>query len=326
MIDLDTIAKTARKAIQIGFDRSVANTLARMTRAEVLRLLELNDVYTLIQEFAITADDLAPLQDAVEESYHAAASAYTAKGIPARYRLIPFNRRHLRAEQAIKEEGGRLIADITADSRAAIQQAVMRGLRQGSSPARLATDLAGVYDRAAQVRRGGIIGLSRVQEGWAAAAADELAMGNPRYLRRVLRDRRYDPLVKKALAEGRPLRTDEIMRLTQRYRDKLVRSRAETIARTETHTVLNMGRFEKIAQTAERAGVGLDKITVKWQAARDGRVRDTHGHLRGKTAQYGQPFSSGGHRLRYPGDRSLGAPASEIVNCRCNLTFEVDLS
>lgn len=326
MTVFESLDRTAHRMLVEAYLASVGKTLSRISKIEVTRLLESYDLQTIIEQFSIGPDDLIPLQDAVEDAFHLAGTTYIVSDLPARFKQIAFDRRHLRAEQAIKQEGGRLIADISADSRASIQQAVMRGLRQGSSSSRVAQDIAGTFNRATQTRQGGIIGLSNVQRQWADSAAEELASLNPNYLTRKLRDKRYDPLFKKALREGRPLRTDEIMKLTQRYRDKLLRYRAETIARTETHTALNMGRYEKVMQTAERAGLDASAVTAIWRASNDARTRDTHGAMRGQRRTAGQPFRTGdGYALRYPGDRSLGAPAAEIINCRCSLTFKVDL-
>lgn len=327
MTVFESLDRTAHRALVEAYLASVGKALQRMTKIEVQRLLASYDIQTLIEQFSISPDDLIPLQDAVEDAFYLAGTTYAVPGMPVRFRQIAFDRRHFRAEQAIKEEGGRLIADITADSRQAIQQAVSRSLRTGSSPAKLSQDIAGTVNRATQTRQGGIIGLSKVQLQWADATTEELAALSPNYLTRKLRDKRYDPLFKKALTEGRPLRADEIMKMTQRYRDKLLRYRAETIARTETHTVLNMGRYEKVLQTAERAGLDASAITAVWRASNDARTRDTHGAMRNQRRIAGQPFrTGGGHQMRYPGDRSLGAPAEEIINCRCSLTFKVNLA
>ena len=322
MTAFEDLSAAARKAIIKAYFDSLDLAMRRMSTAEAVRLLQGYDIQTLIDQFSLSEADFIPLIDEFENTVIIAATTYepTGKGL----RQVPFNRRHFRAEEAVRAEGARLVQDLTEDSRQAVQQAVLRGLRTGQAPTKVARDLAGTYNRATQRREGGIVGLSRVQEHWSSVAQEELSNLDPNYLTRKLRDKRYDAAFKKALKDGKPLPTADIIRMTQRYRDRLVRYRADTIARTETHTALNMGRFEKIIQTAEAAGLTANDIVATWRASQDGRTRDTHGRLRGQSVRLGQAFSSGGYRMRYPGDRSLGAPASEIVNCRCVLTFKMD--
>jgi hypothetical protein len=54
----------------------------------------------------------------------------------------------------------------------------------------------------------------------------------------------------------------------------------------------------------------------QWLTQGDDRVRDTHAAIDGERVDIGAAFSNG---LRYPHD-PVG-PASEVVNCRCSLTF-----
>lgn len=65
----------------------------------------------------------------------------------------------------------------------------------------------------------------------------------------------------------------------------------------------------------------------RWLTARDSRVRTArkgsrfdHRRMDGVTVPIEEPFvTPAGYRLMYPGDRSLGAPGGEIVNCRCTI-------
>ena len=64
----------------------------------------------------------------------------------------------------------------------------------------------------------------------------------------------------------------------------------------------------------------------KWVTSRDSRVRAggrsqyNHRRMEGVSVLIGEPFvTPEGHRLMYPGDTSLGAPAGTIVNCRCTV-------
>lgn len=318
----EALERKAHKALMDAYLASVQRALERMNYSEAKRLIETYGIQELIARFSISPDDLLPLRDELENVFFTAGTNFQ---LPGRLKQLPFNRRHLAAEEAIMSEGGRLIVDISEGSREAVQNAVARGLRTGASPHKIAQDIVGTFDRAKQVRTGSIVGLAPVQEQWADRAEKELSGLDPNYFTRVLRDKRYDATVRKAIRDGKPLPTADIIRMTRRYRDRLTTYRAQTIARTEAHTVLNMGRYQKVLQNAEAAGLGPEAITAIWRAARDGRTRDTHGSLNGDRAQFGTPFrSSGGARMRYPGDRSLGAGAEEIVNCRCTLTFKVD--
>lgn len=83
-------------------------------------------------------------------------------------------------------------------------------------------------------------------------------------------------------------------------------SRAEKIARTETHNTVGSGTFE----TYKVAGVSQKE----WLTALDGRERASHASINGQVVGINQSFSNG---LEYPGDAS--GPASEVVNCRCTL-------
>ena len=93
-------------------------------------------------------------------------------------------------------------------------------------------------------------------------------------------------------------------------------SRAQTIARTETHRAANATGIE----TAKATGLEMRKA---WVASGGGRTRDTH---RDADSDYSEGiplddvFVVGGDRLRYPGDPS-GSP-EETINCRCVLVYE----
>ncbi len=97
---------------------------------------------------------------------------------------------------------------------------------------------------------------------------------------------------------------------SQVFADTITASRAQTIARTETVGALNEGAMLK----ARQSDVFRSK---QWVSQRDGRVRDSH---RAAEAEgwipINQPYSNG---LDYP--HAPGAPAAEVINCRCSQLF-----
>lgn len=87
------------------------------------------------------------------------------------------------------------------------------------------------------------------------------------------------------------------------------KTRAERIARTETHSASEKASYD----AAKALGIPIAK---EWASAEDNRTRTTHARADGQTIGIDDLFSIGEDRLLYPGDPS--GSAKEIVNCRCS--------
>ena len=107
----------------------------------------------------------------------------------------------------------------------------------------------------------------------------------------------------------------EIMLTTVRHNDDpyyYSADRARLIAEEEANTAINHAEYE----------ASKSKFAFKtWNTMGDERVRPTHVPLDGETVPINQPFQVGDSLMNYPRDASLGADMSEIVGCRCWLTF-----
>ena len=186
----------------------------------------------------------------------------------------------------------------------------------------------GRIDRATGKRSGGIVGLTSQQSGYVAnmraELADPTAMAN--YFTRERRDRRFDGLVRKAIADGKPVTKADIDRIAARYADRLLKLRGDTIARTESITAYRAGQHEAFTQMVDSGKVRAEQVIRKWSSAHDSRTRRDHlamdgTVLRGLDAPFIAPDRS---LLRFPGDTSLGASARETIQCRCSAVYSVD--
>lgn len=204
----------------------------------------------------------------------------------------------------------------------------MDSFATGTAPRTVALDLVGRINPVTKKRQGGLIGLANNQKQWADSAYEELRSTSPKMLRKYLsrkaRNKRYDPLVRRALKEGRPLKVEEARKLVGAYRNNLLRLRGEAIARTELLRSLNAAQDEGLQQLVDDGKLQADQIARIWDASEDLDTRDSHSHMEGDRRQLGEAFTTGnGHQMRHPGDASLGAPAEEIINCRCRLIVDI---
>jgi F like protein len=245
---------------------------------------------------------------------------------------IRFNVANPRANDMIENYAGTKITRITKDMEDAARLAILEGYKQGLHPNAIALDLAGRINKATGRREGGIIGLSSIQAQWALNYRERLASGDPAQLREALgmtlRDKRFDSMVERAIKDEKRLSVDDVARMYNRYVDNAVQLRGETIARTETGAAVHKAAHEAFKQTLDQTNYTADDVSRTWRSAADNKVRHTHEELNGQTViGLDNPFvSPSGAKLMHPLDDSLGAPADEIINCRCDEEINIDFA
>lgn len=200
-----------------------------------------------------------------------------------------------------------------------VRSVLLDSLQRGQNPRTAALELVGKVNRSTGKRQGGFIGLTDQQSGYVRNAQDELRNLNRGYFSKSLRDKRYDATVGKAIKSGKPLPESVILRITGRYKDRLLKHRADGIAQTEMIDALRAGRHEGYVQLVESGAVVEEQITREWDSTGDRVVRPDHQILDGqKVKGLTEPFlAPDGSRMMFPGDRSLGAPTKQTIRCRC---------
>ena len=200
-----------------------------------------------------------------------------------------------------------------------IRQVIAQGTADGRNPRDVARQLVGV--RTPQGRVGSAVGLSDQMLQWVTDARTELEGDLPNYFTRRRRDKRFDKTVRRG-----NLTKTEVDKIATAYAERLRTLRAETIARTTATAALNAGRTISLEQAIADGRLTRDAVERVWDSAGpDGRTRDSHLRMDGQRRSVSDPFvSPGGARLRWPGDTGLGAPAEEVVACRCYVRTEVD--
>lgn len=223
---------------------------------------------------------------------------------------VSFDQVNQFAVREMQENQLRLVREFTAEQTAATRQALERGVARGANPIEQAR---GFRDS---------IGLTQRQEATVARFRRRLEELDPVALERRLRDRRFDRTLTRAIEEQRPLTRTQINRMTERYRQRMVKFRAETIARTEALDAAHAGSQELYRQQIERGVIQADQLEQTWLTAQDEVVRGPHVPMDGQVQPFGTPFVSGaGNVLRHPGDAL--APPEERIECRCAVTTRV---
>lgn len=307
--------------LRTAFLQSVYRLRDQAQIDQIAKMLERGDV-----NGALRAVDLDPasfrLFDRNTESAFEAGGNDTIRRLPVARdgsgaRLtVQFNVRNPQAEEWLRSHSSSLVREILDDQRLMVRDHLTAGMARGLNPRTAALDLVGRVGLSGN-REGGVIGLTATQAEWVRRYEAELSSDNPSAaLQRQLRDKRFDPAVRRAADAGEPVPAALRTKMVTAYKNRALRYRAETIARTEAMASLHQAQDEAIRQAVEAGAVAASVVSFVWRTARDKRVRDTHWIMEGDRVKMGNPFITGsGARLRYPGD-PLG-PASEVINCRC---------
>ncbi len=295
----------AEPAVRRRFIQEVGAARGIGTLEEIADLLEAGNVEGALR----AADGVAEGMANSLESIYAAAGVSAAAVIRADTdTLFNFNALNARSVATLQRERLRLVREFTTDQREATRVLLEDAFERGLAPIEQARVMRGSIGLT-QRQAGAVRNFRRMLESGNASALNEA-------LTRQLRDRRFDPSIRAAAEGRRVLQPAQIDRMVDRYRDRYIQYRANTIARTETVAAVHAGDEEAWAQAIESGIVTPDAITQVWNARDDGKTRPSHDFMDGQEQPFGQPFESGlGNRLRFPGDPL--APPEDTVNCRC---------
>ncbi len=275
---------------------------------EVATLLEagrIDDLMTTVRRHARDfAQDVA--QGYMRAGDRAAVAASESMGVRVRFRPMDERVVHM-----VRSNELRLIREITQEQEATIRQALTEGVRSGANP------------RAQARAFRDSIGLTRHQESAVRNYRRMLEEGSAEAMSRELRDRRFDRTLQRAIRGEKPLTRQQIDRMEQRYRERFIRHRSETIARTEALAAVHEGDAEAMRQMVDDGMVDAEELVREWvPGPRTAHARDFHQSMRGQTRGLNEPFESGrGVKLRFPGDPM--APVSERANCRCTIVTRI---
>ncbi|WP_029581942.1 phage minor head protein [Bradyrhizobium sp. URHD0069] len=293
---------------------------------QIARMLERGDIGGALRAVGLDPIQFRVFDKAFESAYEAGGSATStalpvvkdAQGFRVRFQ---FSIRNPIAENWLRQYSSNMIREIVDDQRNMIRGFLQDGLSKGLNPRTTALDLVGRIGANGQ-RQGGVIGLTESQEQWARNYAEELANNPASSLTRTLRDARFDRAVAKAVRDKEPIPADLRAKMVAAYRNRALRYRAETIARSETIRALHQAQHDAIDQAIKSGALKADTVTMVWRSAHDKRVRDAHRELNGSRIRYGGVFQSSLGPIRFPGDPN--ASVANTISCRCFLEPSVD--
>lgn len=289
--------------------------------AKIAERLERGDIDGALRAVGIDPASFRPLDKTFGNAFEAGGQATTNLFPPLRdpqgYRVnIQFNVRNPGAERWLMNYSSTLVTEIVDDQRVAIRSFLTAGMERGLNPRAVALDLAGKVNPRTGRREGGIIGLASSQVEWLQGYERELQTNPAGTLKRQLRDKRFDAAVRRSINSGEPIPAETRAKMIAAYKNRALRYRAESIARTEAMAALHQAQNEAIKQALDTGLVDQAAVTYVWRTAHDSRVRDTHAVMDGQEGKVGEFFTTGsGAQLEFPGDPN--GPASEVVNCRC---------
>lgn len=240
--------------------------------------------------------------------------------------VVRWNTLSPRAERYAREVIGTKITNITREAMQNVRDTVADGYAFNRSRNRIATDLIGRLGPDGK-RVGGVIGISEQQRIWVGNMRDALETDPALALRYTKRDKRFDKLLRSSSASGKPLTMDQIDRITRQYSDKLLKSRALTISRTEASAAIENGKYEAWRQGLEKTGVPERFLIRTWNHRGLGmKDRPSHIAMNGVSVRGLQvPFVlNDGTAMMHPHDSSYGAGPDNVINCRCVADYTID--
>lgn len=253
--------------------------------------------------------DSNSVRDALGEAYKPVISTYqdAAQSEFDRFRgTLPLDT--LGLAMVIVPARNTFVQNLVSQAKNVVRDQFITMLRQGADPEEIALHLKQV------------IGLNPRQAKAVENFRRLLLEGDRTALTRALRDKRFDATVERWLTGQSPVDEAKVEAMVERYADRMLTHRAETIARTESMNAATGGVREAYVQ-AVKTGRLLDSEVKKfWLTAADERVCPVCASI--------PILNEGGISVLRP-YLSIGGPVMGPTvhpSCRCTEKFVADLS
>jgi len=322
--EMNRLLRRLEKPVQEAFASAVSNARSRSQIKALERAIISGDIDTILLAAGVRDGMWSTFSESIRSAYTQAGQFAMGAG-PAKRLLTEFNINNPRAENWLRiQSSQRITGFLMPEVRASIQTMLENAMFKGLNPRTTALDIVGRIGANGK-RTGGVIGLSQPQTQWVINMGDDLDnLDWSRYKTRTLRDRRFDSTVRKAAEAGRPIPAKTRNKIIQSYENRLIKSRGDTIGRTETLRAINESADEALRQVVEDGLVPREAITRIWRHSYSANERPGHkmmdGDERGLDESFTNPLT--GATLRFPNDPY--APPDETINCRCYLEQKID--
>lgn len=193
------------------------------------------------------------------------------------------------------------MATLTEQVREVSRAYIENGIRDGK----------GVPAMARQLRT--VIGLAPHQERYVDNLARELRELSPDFKRRVLRDKRYDRIILRAIREGKPLSEAKVEQIASAYRRRFTAHNTEVVTRQITLDSFREANRLSWEQAVADGYLDADSLVKVWvHSGLPKDPRPEHVALSGTAVRYDRPFPNG---QQVPGESDWG--------CGCSARYEV---
>jgi hypothetical protein len=322
---LDKFLSSLEPAIRQAFLEDIAASKYRANIGQLEAAIAAGNIEAVLFAAGVRENQWATLIESLRGTYKESGAFAISTDVPARYGMR-FDVTNPRAQRLIEQQSSQLIVEINGAQIETIQKTISAGFVDGRNPRSIALDIVGRVSQQTGRRDGGVIGLHQQFSEAVTRARQELNALDANYFNRTRRDMRFDSTVRQAIESSKAIPANIIDRITTRYEDRLLQTRATNIARTEALSSMNAASHEAMNQVVQEGLADADAITEIWDATADSRSRIDHIQADGQSIRHGEVFSVGGYQMRYPGDTGLGAGASQTINCRCHIRRKIDFS
>lgn len=311
--EIERLLSQLEPRVAAAFADAIQAARRNVDFSALIEALDRGDLGAAIRLLDVPQGLLFPLEDAVRAAYIEGGQMVA---IAAPQALLGFAGSTPAALEWLRNLSSTRIQGIKADTLDAVRAALVSGRDQGMGARELATMIVG--KRVGNRREGGILGLTTQIADSIMSGRAKLLSGDPalmaEYLDLKLRDRRYDRTIKKAIKEGRKLTVKEVDAILDAHKSKALAYRGRVIAKNETFSALEAGRYEAVAQAIENPDVA--GATSRWQHNLSLEPRLDHVAMSGTVVEFGQDFVfPDGTRMKYAHDPSGGI--KHTAGCRC---------